>query len=427
MEKVQMMPLSALVPYTKNPRKNDEGVKAVASSIREFGFRNPIIVDRDNVIIAGHTRYKAAEMLGLQEVPVIVADDLTQDQASALRIADNKTAELSKWDHPLLSDELSQLNDKFDFTTLGFSKSELDQLLDRASGENDGFLMGDPQDTRVHRGETWILGDHRLRCGDSTDADDVAALMGGVKTASADLIVTDPPYNVDYHGGGRMDRDGIANDNMSDPAFREFLSAAFRAADTVLKSGAAIYIWHSGKSVRAFVDSAESVGWDVRQTLIWVKNHFVLGRSDYQTAHEPCLYCIKPGAPRFFRIERNKSTVSELPDLESMSKDEILTWIKNETGSDDKNPKDVLRASKPNKSKEHPTMKPVELFADHIKNSSLPGWIVLDMFGGSGTTLIACEQLGRKARLMEFEPKFCDVIIERWEKMTGKTAVQEVT
>lgn len=239
------------------------------------------------------------------------------------------------------------------------------------------------------------------------------------------MLVTDPPYNVNYHGG-TSEHMTIANDNLSESAFLSFLTDAFKAADTVLKPGAGCYVWHPCAYDYIFKQALATVGWKYKQILIWAKQYFTLGRLDYQYQHEPCIYLIKPGAPHFFRIERTNSSVIKPQQLDDMTREQLIECVKDLMGTKDKNPTSILDAKKPAKNIEHPTMKPVELFADHIHNSSLPGQIVLDIFGGSGTTIIACEQLGRKARVMELDPKYCDAIISRWEKHTGKTAKLEV-
>lgn len=384
--------ISDLKEYENNPRHNDGAVSAVAESIKQFGFKVPIVIDRDGVIVAGHTRLKAARKLGLETVPCIVADDLTPEQIKAYRLADNKTGELAEWDFSLLEKELSELSE-IDMSMFGFSEDEFDfdsdfdyeEIEDDFDAEEEAENIIEPT-TKL--GDVWQLGRHRLMCGDSTDAETVEKLMNGNK---ADLLITDPPYNVAYEGG-TADKLTIKNDSMKDEEFFDFLKNAFAAADNVLKEGGAFYIWHADSEGLNFRSACKETGWKVRQCLIWVKNSIVLGRQDYQWKHEPCLYGWKSGAAHYFIDDRTQST--------------------------------VLEFNKPLKNAEHPTMKPVDLIAKVITNSSKKNNIVLDIFGGSGTTLVACEQLDRICYTMELDEKYCDVIIKRWEDITGEKAVK---
>lgn len=375
--------IDELVPYENNPRDNTAAIDAVAASIKEFGFKNPIIIDSDNVIVAGHTRLKAAQKLKTETVPCVVADDLTQEQINAFRLADNKTAELAEWDLELLNSEL-ELIDGIDMTEFGF---ELD-LEDDQEVVEDEFDEELPEEPQTKLGDIYQLGRHRLMCGDSTDVDSVKTLMGGYK---ADLLLTDPPYNVAYEGKTK-DALTIKNDSMSNDKFREFLRSAFTAADENMKPGAVFYIWHADSEGYNFRGACFDVNWTVRQCLIWNKNTMVLGRQDYQWKHEPCLYGWKDGAGHLWAADRKQTT--------------------------------VLNFDKPNRNGEHPTMKPVALFDYQIQNNTKGGDIVLDLFGGSGTTIIACEQNGRDACVMEFDPRYVDVIIKRWEEFTGEKAVK---
>ena len=374
---------SELKPYERNPRINDDAVKYVANSIKEFGWKVPIVIDQDNVIVAGHTRWKAAKRLKMKTVPCIVADDLTEEQIRAYRLADNKTAEFATWDLPMLDLELSGID--LDMEEFGFEP--LGDVLPKEVVEDD-FNIEPPAEPKAKYGDIYILGNHRVMCGDSTKTNDVECLMGG---GQADLYITDPPYNVDYTGKTK-DALTIKNDKQSDDAFGEFLVKAFSCADKVLKDGAGFYIWHSDSEGFIFRKSCTEVGWKVRQCLVWNKNAMVMGRQDYQWKHEPCLYGWKSGSHKWYS-DRKQTTVIDMP--------------------------------KPTRNAEHPTMKPIPLFAYEIQNSSREGDIVLDSFGGSGTTLMACEQLNRTAYLMELDPRYVDVIIERWETFTGKKAVKE--
>jgi len=375
--------LSEIKPYEKNPRRNDEAVKYVAESIKQFGFKVPIVIDSKNIIVAGHTRYKAAKKLSLEQVPCIVADDLTDEQIKAFRLADNKVAEKAEWDFDLLSEELDDLLD-FDMTAFGF---EDDMLTEEPEVEEDDFDEELPEEPWVKPGDIYQLGNHRLMCGDSTVLDDVEKLMGGLQ---ADLLLTDPPYNVDYEGKTK-EKLKIQNDKMDNDNFRQFLVDAFSNADMVMKPGAVFYIWHADSEGYNFRGACNDVLWKVRQCLIWAKNSMVMGRQDYQWKHEPCLYGWKDGAGHLWASDRKQTT--------------------------------ILNFERPTKNDLHPTMKPIALFDYQIKNNTKGGDIVLDLFGGSGTTIMACEQNGRRAYTMEFDPRYAQVIIERWEKFTGGKAV----
>lgn len=376
--------MSDIKPYEKNPRKNDEAVKYVAESIKQFGFKVPIVIDMNGVIVAGDTRYKAAKKLGMNEVPCIVADDLTDEQLKAFRLADNKVAEKAEWDFDLLNMELSDIFD-IDMDLFGFEEVIDDgEMVEAKEDDYNGEL---PEEPKSKLGDIYQLGNHRLMCGDSTSMDDVQMLVGG---GQVDLLLTDPPYNVDYTGKTK-DALKIQNDKMEDSNFRQFLTDAFSAADAVMKLGAVFYIWHSDNEGYNFIRAVKEVGWKFYQTIIWNKNSMVLGHLDYQKKHEPCLYGWKEGAGHLWASDRKQTTVIDF--------------------------------QRPTKSDLHPTMKPIGLFDYQIRNNTKGGDIVLDLFGGSGTTIMACEQNGRKACVMEYDPKYVDVIIDRWEKFTGQKAV----
>lgn len=384
-----------LIPYINNPRNNDNAVDKVASSIKNFGFKVPIVVDEDNEIIAGHTRLKAAKKLGMDEVPCIVADDLNDGQIKAFRLADNRVAEFAEWDMELLESELEELKEYdlgFEFDDMGMDFSDLEGIeaaMETVEAEEDDFDEESVKDDGgIVRGDIFQLGNHRLMCGDSTDSQSVKNLSGGVVI---NLLITDPPYNVNYEGATK-DKLKIENDNMSDEEFVEFLSNAFIAADEVMEEGAAFYIWHGANGSKEFIEACTNCGWEIRQQLIWNKDHIVLGRQDYQWKHEPCFYGWKSGAAHKWYSDRKQTT--------------------------------VLDFDKPIRNGEHPTMKPVKLFDYQIKNSSKVGDNVLDLFGGSGTTIIACEQNNRKAFVMEYDPHYVNVIIKRWEELTGKKAIK---
>ncbi len=409
---------SEIIPYVNNPRHNETAVDAVASSIRDFGFNVPIVLDKDRVIITGHTRHQAAIKLGLETVPCIIADHLTPAQAKAFRLADNRVSELATWDEELLQAELQQLSEMgIDMGDFGFTEEELESLDDIA--EDTPPDVDEDAEPVTQPGDLYELGEHRLLCGDSTKAEDVDRLTEG---KDIDLLVTDPPYNIGYVGK-TADALTIQNDSMNAADFYAFLRDAFVAANTVLKKGAAIYLWHPDLETINFYKAVEATpGWKPRQVLIWVKNAMVLGRRDYQQKHEPCIYGVKDGATRYFTEARNETTVIEdSVDIKGMSKAELQQLCR-ELLNRDPVPTTVLREDKPVRSDIHPTMKPVKLFARLIINSSRRGDRVLDLFGGSGTTMMACEQLGRKAYLMELDPKYCDAIVARWEQQTGRKA-----
>lgn len=405
--------VAELIPYEKNPRNNDKAVDRVAESIKQFGFKVPIVVDSNGVIITGHTRLKAAQRLGMETVPVIVADDLTQEQVTAFRLADNKVAEYSTWNEELLIEELMKCGE-FNMEALGFDMDILDQGADDLTQDEIPDL---PKTARTKPGQIWKLGRHRLICGDSTDPETIRRLTEGEEI---DLWITDPPYNIAYEGKTK-DKLKIENDSWkNDQEFINFLVKAFEAAMTAVKPGGVFYIWYADTQALNFRLAAQDAGLEVRQNLIWVKSIFALGRQDYQWRHEPCLYGWKDGAAHYFVDDRRQSTVTEDGlDLDHMKKEELRDLLKSiltET------PTTALYFEKPSRSVEHPTMKPVQLFGKQMQNSTRPGEKVLDTFGGSGTTLICAEQLGRQAFLVELDPKYCDVIVERWEKLTGETA-----
>jgi len=380
-------PIESIQEYKGNPRDNDGAVDSVAESIKLFGFKIPIIIDSEGVIVCGHTRIKAARKIGLKSIPCIIADDLTSDQLKAFRLADNKTAELADWDIEKLLAELKDID--VNMEPFGFSEEEIQGLADKVFDikDDDAPEVDMEAEPITKPGDLYIIGDHRLLCGDSTDITSLELLVEG---KSVDLLITDPPYNVNYEGG-TDDKLKIMNDHFSTSTdFRAFLNAAFNAANSVMKPGAAFYIWHSDSERMNFQGACEDIGWKIRENLIWVKNSFVMGRQDYQWKHEPCLYGWKEGAAHYFIDMRNLST--------------------------------LLEFNRPQRNEIHPTMKPIELFAEEIRNSSRPGEIVLDLFGGSGTTIIASEQLGRKARVCELDPRYCDAIVKRWEEFTGQKA-----
>lgn len=366
--------------YENNPRNNDGAVEYVANSIKEFGFKVPIVLDKNNVIVAGHTRYKAAKLLKITEIPCIIADDLSDEQVKAFRLIDNKAAELASWDIDLLNLELENIKD-IDMELFNF---EISNILDNVV--DDEYEVELPEEPKTKSGNIYKLGNHYLMCGDSTNADDVKRLMNN---QLADLIVTDPPYNVNYEGK-TGDNLKIMNDNMENNQFYSFLESAFINLYESIKDGGSIYVFHADTEGLNFRKAMMSSGFKLAECLVWVKNAFVMGRQDYHWKHEPVLYGWKPGASHYFINDRSQST--------------------------------VLEFDKPIRNEDHPTMKPIDLIAYLINNSSKKDEIVLDLFGGSGTTMIACEQTNRKAFIMELDPRYCDVIVDRWEKFTNQKA-----
>jgi site-specific DNA-methyltransferase (adenine-specific) len=392
--KIEQRSVETLIPYINNSRKHsDSQVAQIAASIKEFGWTNPVLVDGSNGLIAGHGRLMAARKLGMKEIPVIELAHLSENQKKALIIADNKLALNSEWDTELLTLELQDLlGEEYDLDLLGFDKDELDALLNVIEG-TDGLTDEDavpevPDEPKTKLGDIYILGNHRLMCGDSCNIESVEKLTDGL----VDILVTDPPYNVAYEGKTK-DALTIQNDSMGDEQFRQFLRDAFVAADAVMKQGAVFYIWHADFEGYNFRGACKDAGWKVRQCLIWQKDSMVMGRQDYHWKHEPCLYGWKEGAGHLWASDRKQTT--------------------------------LIECKRPKRNDIHPTMKPVELMEYQILNNTKGQDIVLDLFGGPGSTMIAAEKTGRMARLMELDPKYCDVIVKRWEDFTGKQAILE--
>jgi site-specific DNA-methyltransferase (adenine-specific) len=385
----------------KNARKRtDRSAKLIAESLQRYGAARSIVIDEDNRILAGNGTIEGARAAGIKNVRVIETDGteiiavkrtgLTEDEKIGLALADNRTSDLSDWDKDMLQ-QLSEEHDIapwFDADDLAEILGEAEQL--PAEGLTDADDVPEaPAEPITKPGDLWILGDHRLLCGDSTDTVALERLMAG---ANADLWLTDPPYNVNYEGK-TADSLKIKNDSMKDAEFRQFLKDVYIAANCCLRPGAVFYIWHADSEGYNFRGAAFDAGWKVRQCLIWLKSCMVMGRQDYQWKHEPCLYGWTEGAAHFWNSDRKQTT--------------------------------ILEFAKPSRNGEHPTMKPVDLFQYQMANSTKPGDIVLDSFGGSGTTMIAAERINRKARLMELDPAYCDVIVQRWQAFTGKLATLE--
>jgi DNA modification methylase len=389
---VQHWPVEKLIPYATNARTHsDEQIAQIAASIAEFGFVNPVLVGPDGVLIAGHARLLAARKLGMVEVPVIILEHLTKTQRRALALADNRLPLNAGWDEELLRLELEALReDDFNLDLIGFSDQELESLLTEphqiASDGDEDAAPEPPEAPVTARGDLWILGRHRLLVGDATAVTQVEKLMAGEKAA---MVWTDPPYNIDYEGRTK-DKLRIQNDSLGDEFF-DFLRAA--CANLIAASEGAIYICMSSSELHTLYRAFTEAGGHWSTFIIWGKNHFTLGWGDYRRQYEPLLYGWPEGSKHYWCGARDQG------DL----------WL----------------IDRPAANRDHPTMKPLELVERALANNSRKGDVVLDLFGGSGTTMIACERLGRQARLMEIDPRYADVIIRRWMEFAGKAAVLE--
>jgi len=380
---------SDLVPYENNSRTHSkEQLEQIKRSITEFGFTNPILIDENNGIIAGHGRLQAAQELGIKLVPTILLEGLTEAQRKAYVIADNNLALNAGWDLDVLKLEIEGLGEfDFDIDLLGFDDDFLAGLMEEepADGLTDEDEVPELEDDPVTvEGDVWILGNHRLMCGDSTKIDAVEKLMDGRK---ANMLHTDPPYGVDY--------EGVPNDHLKDSQLEAFLHDAFSSAFAFLESGSNVYVWHADITALEFISAFRSAGFTQARpsTIQWLKPSLVMSQGDYHSQNEPCLYGWKDGKGRVRVKDRKQTTI----------------W----------------KIERTTDAKIHPTMKPVELCERAIQNSSVANCIVLDLFGGSGSTMIACEKTNRNCRMMELDPKYCDVIIKRWQDFTGKEAVLE--
>ncbi len=410
--KIEWWPIDRPKPYPKNARRlSDTAVTKLAQSIREFGFRQPIVCDAKDVIVVGHTRLLAAQQLELPKVPVHVAANLTPEQCRAYRLMDNRTADEASWDLDLLEAEMAEmLALGIDLSATGFDETEVEELLRPPPLTEDDDAPPLPEIAASVAGDVWLLGHHRVMCGDSLNTELVKILIGtraadmAITTPATepeeqdpdaepdpapDVVFTDPPYNVDYEGYTKA-RLKIEGDHMTRAEFLEFLAGAFKSYRGAVKVGASLYVCHPSSMQREFQDAIEAAGFNVRTQIIWGKNTFAWGFGRYKFQHEPMFYCHVKNQRDQWHGDRTQSTL----------------WFVN----------------KPAASRLHPTMKPVELVEHALENSSMPGQIVLDLFGGSGSTLIACEKTGRRARLMELDPRYVDVIVERWQQYTGQEA-----
>jgi DNA modification methylase len=391
---LQHWPIERLIEYARNPRRNDEAVERMCGAIREFGFRIPIVARSDGTVVDGHLRLKAARRLCLASVPVVLADELSDQQIKAFRLLANQSANRAEWDEELLRLELEELKAaEFDLDLTGFDAEEIERLLAGESepageGLTDEDQVPEPEGEPVTKpGDLWLLGPHRLLCGDATNLADLDLALGGVL---ADMAFLDPPYGVAYRGKGRTrgNQKRLTNDDLQAAAFEQFLHDSLTAVLAVTKG--AVYVAMSSSELDTLKSAFEAAGGHWSTFIIWSKNKFTIGHSDYQRQYEPILYGWKKGTDRFWCGARDQGDV----------------WYAKRARSNDL----------------HPTMKPVELVERAIRNSSKSRDIVLDSFAGSGTTLIAAEKLGRQARLLEIDPCFCDVIVRRWQDFTGSAA-----
>lgn len=387
-----------LRPYGSNSRTHSpEQIAQIEASMREFGFTNPLLIDNENTIIAGHGRLEAAKNLGIDEMPCVVIEDFTPAQRAAYVIADNKLALNAGWDMDMLRTQLDLLDDfGFDLSLTGFG---VDEIADIFGGtENQGLVEDDecppvPEMAICRPGEVWILGSHRLLCGDSTYVDDFDKLMCGQQP---NTMVTDPPYGVAYEADWRAKAKGRKKSAKEESSNLQNDDTADWFDAYVLFTGSVAYVWHASSFTDIVMDGLRRAGFDIKQQIIWNKNHLALSRSDYHWKHEPCWYAVKKGTDRNWKGGRSQVTVWDVP---------------------------IVQGKEDNTS--HPTQKPVELFMRAINHHTNPGEYVYDPFAGSGTLMIACEKTGRRALMMELDPKYCDVIINRYEQFTGKKAILE--
>jgi len=397
--KIQEVNIDDIIPYAKNPRQNDEAIAKVASSLKEFGWRQPIVVDKEMVVIAGHTRLGAARRLNYKKVPIHIATDLTENQIKAYRIADNRVGQEAKWDEDLLSLELKDLQlDGYDLEQTGFNDDELDALLAEAVTEglvDEDQVPPEPEEATSVLGDVWLLGKHKIICGDSTSIDVWQKLLGNVKPH---LMVTDPPYGVEYDANWRNNADRSNGKKIGGRATGKVLNddkADWREVWSLFEGDVA-YVWHAGLYAGVVADSLVACDFNLRSQIIWAKSNFAIGRGDYHWHHEPCWYAVKNKKTGHYNGDRKQTTLWK-----------INKPMKSETG--------------------HSTQKPVECMQKPIENNSSIGQAVIDPFLGSGTTIIACEKTGRQGFGIELNPLYVDIIINRWQDFTGKKAIHEKT
>jgi DNA modification methylase len=393
---IQTWNIGRLVPYARNPRRNDAAVDRMSASISEFGFKIPVLARSSGEVVDGHLRLKAARKLGLTEIPVVLCDEWTPAQVKAFRLLVNRSVNWADWDDDLLRLELLELKElDFDLTLTGFDLNEVtdylaaEPFIEGLTDEDAAPEVAAEAITAVR--DMWVLGNHRLLCGDATKPEDVSKLMAA---DSADLVFTDPPYNVDYEGYAQ-EKLKIKGDRMSDVEFKGFLEASFRSYRSLVKSGGSMYVCHPSSWQREFQNALEVAGFELRCQIIWAKSTFAWGFGRYKFQHEPMFYAHVAGQKDAWYGDKSQSTL----------------W----------------QEKKPAANRLHPTMKPVELVERALVNSSKARDVIVDLFGGSGSTLIGCERGQRKARLMELDPRYADVIVRRWQQYTGKAATLEGT
>jgi DNA modification methylase len=429
-----LVPVDQLAPFEGNARTHDDDqVAQIAASIKQWGFTNPVLIDEERRVIAGHGRLLAAKELGLPEVPCLTIEGLSEPQRRALILADNKLALNAGWDPDLLKQELSFLDDQsFALELIGFSEDELIDILGGGGGgDRDPDVAPDPPETpRSVPGDVWVCGPHRVVCGDATSTGTYDALL---RDERVDLVWTDPPYNVAYEGKAGS----IKNDDMGDGEFLQLLRDALSLAFGACKPGAAIYVAHADMEGFNFRRAFKEAGFKLASCIIWHKDSLVLGRSDYQWIHEPILYGWRPGSRHRWYGGRKNVTVQQLGEhalFEQQSDGSYLVRdgdrmlvIKGEGVSIAEAVPSVVHEPKPKRSDAHPTMKPVALVERLMRHNSRAGDLVLDPFGGSGTTLVAADRMGLSARLIELDPRFVDVIVQRWQQLSGRRAVHGIT
>lgn len=400
---VRLAPIREIIPYARNPRKNAGAIDKVAASLKEFGWRQPIVVDQEMVVIAGHTRLEAAKKLNMAQVPIHVAEGLTDAQIKAYRLADNRSGQEAEWDIDLLALEFEDLaNLDVDLSLLGFEDDEIEKCLALASATSEGLTdendIPEPPETPISvLGDVWILGKHRLVCGDCTNPEAVDKCLNGVEPH---LMVTDPPYGVEYDPGWRVglktQKPGTSVGAVVNDDRAEWEDA------WNLFPGSVAYVWHGGLNSGIVGNSLKSVGLELRSQIIWVKQGFVFGRSHYHWQHEPCWYAVRKGSKGAWEADRKQTTIWEIQNLNKIkggNKDEPPTG--------------------------HSTQKPVECMRKPIENNSSPGQAVYEPFSGSGTTIIAAEQTGRACHAIEINPEYVDIAVKRWQEYTGKQAIHE--
>lgn len=397
-DKLEHWPIERCIGYARNPRKNDHAVDKMAAAIREFGFRVPMLAKSDGTVVDGHLRLKAARKLGMNTIPVLLADDMTDIQIKAFRLSVNKMADLADWDDELLALEFADLDaEGFDLALTGFDPDEIARYMTTATeGLTDPDDVPEAPKVPVTKlGDVWLMGSHRLLCGSSTDEHSVKALLAD---QMPNTMITDPPYGVKYEAGwrakaaGRIASARETNSNMMNDDQCDWYDAY------VLFPGTVAYVWHASANADVVMNGLRRAGFEIKQQIIWNKNALVLGRSDYQWKHEPCWYATKPNGDRNWKGGRTQTTVW---DIKSVRHEEYKTA--------------------------HPTQKPVEIYVRGLQHHTNQGEYVYEPFGGSGTAIIACEKLGRRSLSMELDPKYCDIIVKRWQDFTGQSATLEST